>query len=314
MKISIIIPCYNEEETIPFFYKEITNVFKSLDKSYELIFVNDGSKDSTLNIIKALSEKDKNIKYFSFSRNFGKEAAMYAGFCNASGDYIAIMDADMQDPPSLLPEMIKILDTGSYDSVATRRKNRLGEPPIRSWFAKKFYQIINKISDADIVDGARDFRLMKAEMVKTIVNMQEQNRFSKGIFGWIGFKTYWLSYENIERIAGNTKWNFWKLFKYAIGGIINFSEVPLNIASWFGFLMTFISFFMLFFLVIRRLCFGDSVIGWASIVCLMLLIAGIQLFSLGMLGQYIARIYTEVKKRPHYIISESNMEDVDRIK
>lgn len=314
MKISIIIPCYNEEETIPFFYKEITNVFKSLDKSYELIFVNDGSKDSTLNIIKALSEKDKNIKYFSFSRNFGKEAAMYAGFCNANGDYIAIMDADMQDPPSLLPEMIKILDTGSYDSVATRRKNRLGEPPIRSWFAKKFYQIINKISDADIVDGARDFRLMKAEMVKTIVNMQEQNRFSKGIFGWIGFKTYWLSYENIERIAGNTKWNFWKLFKYAIGGIINFSEVPLNIASWFGFLMTFISFFMLFFLVIRRLCFGDSVIGWASIVCLMLLIAGIQLFSLGMLGQYIARIYTEVKKRPHYIISESNMEDVDRIK
>ncbi len=220
--ITIIVPCYNEQESLPIFYKEITKVLKNADYDYELVFVNDGSKDKTLGILKEISQTDKHVYYLSFSRNFGKEAAMYAGFCNAHGDFVAVMDADMQDPPALLPQMLEILQTGEYDSVATRRVNREGEPPVRSWFSRKFYHIINKISDADIVDGARDFRLMKREMVDAIVSMSEYNRFSKGIFGWIGFRTYWLPYENIERVAGETKWSFWKLFKYAMDGIINF--------------------------------------------------------------------------------------------
>lgn len=223
------------------------------------------------------------------------------------------MDADMQDPPSLLPEMIKILESGKYDSVATRRENREGEPPIRSWFARKFYQLINKISDADIVDGARDFRLMKREMVSAIVSMGEYNRFSKGIFGWIGFKTYWLPYKNVERVAGETKWNFWKLFKYAIDGIINFSEVPLSIASWSGIGMTFIAFIMMLIIIIRRVCFGDPVAGWASTMCAIIFIGAIQLFSIGIMGQYIAKTYNEAKHRPHYIISESNKETVKKV-
>lgn len=272
MKISIIVPCYNEEAALPIFYKEVKKVLMGLTSTYELIFVNDGSKDHTLPLLRQLAEEDKNVTYYSFSRNFGKEAAMYAGFCNAHGDYVAVMDADMQDPPGLLPKMIEILESGDYDSVATRRVSRQGEPPIRSWFARKFYKIINKISDSDIVDGARDFRLMKSDMVKAIVSMSERNRFSKGIFGWIGFRTYWLPYENVERVAGETKWSFWKL------------------------------------------CFGDPVAGWASIVCTLLLIGGIQLFSLGIIGQYLARTYTEVKHRPHYIISESNHPDFDSVK
>ena len=238
---------------------------------------------------------------------------MYAGFCNAKGDYVAVMDADMQDPPSLLPKMIGILKNEGYDSVATRRVSREGEPPIRSWFAKKFYKIINKISDADIVDGARDFRLMKKSMVDAIVEMGENNRFSKGIFGWIGFKTYWLPYENIERVAGETKWNFWKLFKYAIDGIINFSEVPLDIASWFGIFMTGLSFLFMIFIIARRIIFGDPVAGWASTICIIVFIGGIQLFSMGIMGQYIAKNYTESKKRPHYIISETNDKDTKLI-
>ena len=231
---------------------------------------------------------------------------MYAGFCNAKGDYVAVMDADMQDPPSLLPQMLKILESGEYDSVATRRADRKGEPKIRSWFARKFYQIINKISDADIVDGARDFRLMKREMVDAIVEMGEYNRFSKGIFGWIGFNTYWLPYENIERIAGETSWSFWKLLKYAIDGIINFSQAPLSVASWFGMAMTFVGFLSLILVIVRRLVFGDPVAGWASIICVIIFIGGIQLFCLGIMGQYIAKMYLETKKRPHYIISETN--------
>lgn len=238
---------------------------------------------------------------------------MYAGFCNADGDYVAVMDADLQDPPSLLPEMLKILEEGTFDSVATRRVNRIGEPPIRSWFARKFYQIINKISDADIVDGARDFRLMKRDMVDAIVAMQENNRFSKGIFGWIGFNTYWLPYENIERIAGETKWSFWKLFKYAINGIINFSEVPLHLASCFGLLMTFIAFLSTTIIIIRRLLFGDPVAGWASTACIITLIGGIQLFCLGLMGQYISKTYTEAKHRPHFIISRTNLPDAKKI-
>lgn len=312
--ITLIVPCYNEQESLPIFYQEVTTVAQSMEFDYELLFVDDGSRDQTLTILRTLAAQDHHVKYFSFSRNFGKEAAMYAGFCNAKGDYIAVMDADMQDPPALLPQMIKILESGEYDSVATRRADRTGEPPIRSWFAKRFYHMINKISDADIVDGARDFRLMRREMVDTIVSMGEYNRFSKGIFGWIGFRTYWLPYENIERAAGKTKWNFWALFKYAIDGIINFSQAPLSIASWFGIVMTFLSFLFLFVIVIRRAVFGDPVAGWASTVCVIVFIGGIQLFCLGIMGQYIAKTYLETKKRPHFIISETNEEDVKKVK
>ncbi len=252
-KLSLVIPCFNEVQSVPIFYEETTKVLAAMDCEYELVFVDDGSKDGTLDILTNLAEKDDKVFYLSFSRNFGKESAIYAGFCNVDGDYVAVMDADMQDPPALLPEMLRILQDEEYDSVATRRMDRKGEPPIRSWFARRFYQFINKVSDADIVDGARDFRMMKREMVDSIVGMEEYNRFSKGIFGWIGFRTYWLPYENVERVAGETKWNFWKLFKYAIGGIINFSEVPLNIASWFGVTMTFVSFIFLLFVIFTTL-------------------------------------------------------------
>lgn len=238
---------------------------------------------------------------------------MYAGFVNASGDYVAVMDADLQDPPALLPEMIKILDSGEYDSVATRREDRKGEPPVRSWFARKFYQIINKISDADVVDGARDFRLMKRDMVDAIVEMSEYNRFSKGIFGWVGFKTYWLPYENVERVAGESKWNFWKLFKYAIDGIINFSLVPLKLSSWLGFIMTGIAFIMLVVIILRRLNHGDPVAGWASLISVIIFIGGLIMLSLGVIGQYLAKIYMESKHRPHYISSESNIKNVKKI-
>lgn len=314
MTISLIVPCYNEEEALPIFYTETKKVLEGMECDHELIFINDGSKDGTLSILRELAAKDEKVTYLSFSRNFGKEAAMYAGFSNARGEFVAVMDADMQDPPALLPEMLKKLMDGEYDSVATCRKTRKGEPPIRSWFARMFYRIINKISDADIVDGARDFRLMRREMVEAIVEMGEYNRFSKGIFGWIGFKTYWLAYENVNRVAGETKWSFWKLLKYAIDGIINFSQAPLAVASWFGMLMTFVSFVAIIFIVVRRLAFGDPVTGWASTVCIITFIGGIQLFCMGIMGQYISKTYLEVKKRPHYIVSETNREDMKRIK
>ncbi len=313
-RLTAIVPCYNEQEALPIFYKEITKVMAGMQCGYELIFVNDGSKDGTLEILRTLAENDKHVKYLSFSRNFGKEAAMYAGFCNASGDYVAVMDADMQDPPALLPEMVRILESGEYDSVATRRADRKGEPILRSWFARRFYGIINRISDADIVDGARDFRLMKKDMVDSIVAMSEYNRFSKGIFGWIGFRTYWMPYENVERVAGETKWSFWKLFKYAIDGIINFSQAPLSIASWFGMFMTVIAFLFLAVTLVRRILYGNPVIGWASTICIILFIGGIQLFCLGVIGQYIAKMYLETKNRPHFIIAESNMTDCDKIR
>lgn len=312
--LSIIVPCYNEEKSLPIFYRKATSIVQELYQDYEFIFVNDGSKDNTLPIMRDLSVQDTHVIYLSFSRNFGKEAAMYAGFCSAKGDYIAVMDADLQDPPELLPKMLEILEKGEYDSVASRRVDRKGEPPIRSWFARKFYQLINRISDADIVDGARDFRLMKKEMVDAIISMGEYNRFSKGIFGWVGFHTCWMTYENVERIAGETKWNFWKLFKYAVDGITSFSQAPLNIASWFGILMTFCSFMVMLFIIIRKLIFGDPVAGWASMMCVISFIGGVQLFCLGIIGQYIAKIYMEVKGRPHYIISESNKEDIEKIK
>ncbi len=312
--ISIIVPCFNEEESLRLFHEAVKKTEESMpDCRFELILVNDGSKDRTLEIMRELAAQDPSVYYFSFSRNFGKEAAMYAGFCHARGEYAAVMDADLQDPPDLLPEMYRIIKTGEYDSVAARRVSREGEPPIRSWFARLFYSLINKISEADIVDGARDFRLMKREMVDAILAMGESNRFSKGIFGWIGFRTYWMPYKNVERVAGETKWNFWSLLGYALDGIVNFSQTPLDIASWFGILMTVVSFFAILFIVVRKLLFGDPVAGWASTACIITFIGGIQLLCLGIIGKYLATVYLEVKKRPHYIISESNSEDVKRI-
>lgn len=313
-KISLIIPCYNEESCLPAFDSEIAKVVKRMPEyEFEILFVNDGSVDGTLPLIRGFAEKRSYVRYLSFSRNFGKEAAMYAGFTNATGDYVAVMDADLQDPPELLPEMVKILESGEYDSVATRRVDRAGEPPIRSFFARMFYKLINKISDADVVDGARDYRLMKREMVDVIVEMGERNRFSKGIFGWIGFRTYWYAFENVERAAGETKWNFWKLFKYSIDGIISFSQMPLNIASWMGVACTGISLLAILFIVVRRLIFGDAVQGWASNMCVMIFIGGVQLFCLGVIGQYIGKTYVETKKRPHYIVSECSDEQIKRV-
>lgn len=314
MLLSLIVPCYNEQEALPLFYREVTNVLAQMHCDHELILINDGSSDNTLSIMKELAASDPHVFYYSFSRNFGKESAMYAGFCNARGDYVAVMDADLQDPPSLLPEMVRILESGEYDSVATRRADRAGEPPVRSWFARRFYELINHISDADIVDGARDFRLMTRDMKDAILSMTEYNRFSKGIFGWVGFRTYWLPFENVERIAGTTKWSFWKLFKYAVDGIINFSNAPLNIASWFGMLMTCVSFLFLIIIVVRRLLWGDPVAGWASTICVIIFIGGLQLFCLGIIGQYLAKTYMETKNRPHYIISETNAEHAKKIK
>lgn len=313
--VSLIVPCYNEEPALPFFYEAVSQVTDRLpDYEFSFIFVNDGSKDGTLQILRELAKKDKRVQYLSFSRNFGKEAAMYAGFCNATGDYVAVMDADMQDPPSLLPEMIEILEKEEYDSVATRRVTRDGEPPIRSFFARMFYRVINRISEADIVDGARDFRLMKREMVEAIVSMCEYNRFSKGIFGWIGFRTKWLPFKNVERVAGETKWNFWKLFKYSIDGIVNFSQAPLSFASMTGLLFTVVAFLMVIFVFVRKLIFGDPVAGWASTICIVLFIGGVQLLCMGIMGQYLAKTYLEVKRRPHYIVAESNKPEIERVK
>ncbi|RHA71155.1 glycosyltransferase family 2 protein [Dorea formicigenerans] len=313
-KISLVIPCYNEQESLPLFDAEMDKVIKSMSEySFEIIYVNDGSKDNTLKCIKELYKKRTYVRFISFSRNFGKEAAMYAGFKNVTGDFVAIMDADLQDPPSLLPDMIRIMESGEYDSVATRRVSRDGEPPIRSFFARMFYKIINKISDADIVDGARDYRLMKREMVNVIVEMGERNRFSKGIFGWIGYKTYWYEYKNVERIAGETKWSFWKLFKYSIEGIVSFSQVPLSISSWLGMICTGVAFLAIIFIIIRKIIMGDPVQGWASTICLIMFIGGIQLFCMGIMGQYIGKTYVESKGRPHYIASEGSDEDIIKV-
>lgn len=313
-KISLIIPCYNEEEALGYLYKELNRVTEIMSKyEFEFLFVNDGSKDKTLDLLKSYAKEDSRVIFLSLSRNFGKEAAMYAGFCNAAGDYVAVMDADMQDPPSLLPEMMSYLESGEYDSVATRRVTRRGEPKIRSFFARKFYKLINRISDADIVDGARDFRLMTRNMVEAIIRIGEQNRFSKGIFGWIGFRTKWLPFENVERVAGETKWSFWGLLKYSIDGIVNFSQAPLQIASLVGLLFTFISFIAIIFIMLRKWIWGDPVSGWPSLACIITFIGGIQLFCMGIIGQYLAKTYMEVKGRPHYIIGETNSEQVKKI-
>lgn len=308
--ISAIIPCYNEQEALPYFLKEIQRVADNMSAVdgtvFEFLFINDGSKDRTLDILREEAKRDVRVRYISFSRNFGKEAAMYAGLKNSTGDYVAIMDADMQDPPALLPEMYEALHSGEYDSVATRRTDRKGEPPVRSFFARCFYKIINRISDADIVDGARDFRLMKRQMVDAIISMSEYNRFSKGIFGWVGFRTKWLPYENIERVAGETKWSFWKLFKYSLQGITAFSTAPLAIASVLGVLLCFAAFLMIVIIVIKTLIFGDPVGGWSSMACITLFLGGVQLLCIGILGKYLAATYLETKHRPIYIIAETS--------
>ena len=308
MKISVVVPCYNEQESILLFYEEINKVSEEMEQEFEFIFVNDGSSDHTLDCMKALSEKDARVKYVSFSRNFGKEAAIHAGFSKAEGDYIVMMDADLQDPPSLLPEMLSYMEQG-YDSVATRRVTRKGEPPIRSFFARMFYKIINKISNVDIVDGARDYRLMTAQMKDAILAMPEYNRFSKGIFGWVGFRTKWLEYENVERVAGETKWNFWKLFLYSVEGIIAFSTAPLVLSSVFGMLFCILSFALIVFIIVRTILFGDPVAGWPSLVCIIFFVSGIQLFCLGIMGQYLSKTYLETKNRPIYIVKDTNIND-----
>lgn len=305
-KISVIVSCYNEEETIPYFYEEITkisNQMKELD--FEFMFVNDGSKDKTLKIIKELAKKDKRVRFISFSRNFGKEAAMYAGLENVTGDYVTLMDADLQDPPSMLPDMFKILKEENYDSVGTRRVTRKGEPPIRSFFARCFYKIINRMSKVEMVDGARDYRLMTRQVVDSIVSLKEYNRYSKGLFSFVGYDTKWLEYENIERVAGETKWSFWKLFKYAIEGIIAFTTAPLSIAAVLGVLMCIVSFIAIIVIVVKTLAFGDPVGGWPSMVCILLFVSGIQLLCMGIIGQYLAKTYLETKNRPIYIIKET---------
>ena len=305
-KITTIVPCYNEQEALPHFYKEITKVAKQMKGiDFEFLFVNDGSKDDTLSVLQELAKKDKRVRYISFSRNFGKEAAMYAGFENSTGDYVAVMDADLQDPPSLLPEMLEAIEKEGYDSVATRRVTRKGEPPIRSFFARMFYKIINKISKADIVDGARDYRLMNRKMVNAILSMSEYNRFSKGIFGWVGFNTKWLEYENVERVAGETKWNFWKLFIYSLEGIVGFSTMPLQIASVMGMLFLFVAFIAIIIVIVKTLAFGDPVSGWPSLACIIFFVSGVQLFCLGIIGQYLSKTYLETKNRPIYIVKET---------
>ena len=311
--ISIVVPCYNEEESLPLFYQAILEMKSSLPEvDFEFIFVNDGSKDNTLKIMRSLAQQDANVHYVSFSRNFGKEAALLAGLAHAQGDYVAVMDADLQDPPALLPEMYETLQTKMYDCVATRRVTRAGEPPIRSFFARMFYKLINKISKTEIVDGARDFRLMTRQMVNAILSVQEYNRFSKGIFGWVGFRTKWLEYKNIERAAGQTKWSFWKLFVYSLDGITAFSTVPLSVAAVMGLLFCFLAFAMLIFVFVRALIWGDPVGGWPSLVCIILFVGGIQLFCTGILGQYLSKTYLEVKRRPQYIIQETEKDYLDK--
>lgn len=304
--LSLVVPCYNEEEAAPLFYQAVQPVAAQLEPlQLEILFVDDGSKDGTLEVLKRLHAQDKRVRYLSFSRNFGKEAAMFAGLQASKGDYVAIMDADLQDPPSLLLDMVKGIEEEGYDCVATRRVSRKGEPPIRSFFARAFYRIIRRISRADIVDGARDYRLMTRKMVDAILQMQEYNRFSKGIFGWVGFRTKWLEYENVERAAGETKWSFWKLFLYSLDGIAAFSTVPLAISSVVGFLFCIIAFIMVCVIVLKALIWGDPVSGWPSLACIIVFVSGVQLFCIGILGQYMAKTYLETKKRPIYIIRET---------
>ena len=308
-KLSLVVPAYNEEEALPIIYREARKVEEQLPQvEIEYLFVDDGSVDGTMDVIRRLHEEDPRVHYVSFSRNFGKEAAIYAGLENAAGDYVAILDADLQDPPALLPEMLRIVTEEGYDCVGSRRVSRKGEPPIRSWFARMFYRIMNRISSADVVDGARDFQLMNRKVVSAILSMKEYNRFSKGIFGWVGFKKKWLEYENIERAAGETKWSFWKLLLYALDGIVAFSTMPLVIASVMGILFCVLAFAAIIFIIIRTLVFGDPTSGWPSMVCIIMLVSGVQLLCIGILGQYMAKTYLETKRRPLYLVEEARLD------
>ena len=303
--ISVIVPCFNEEETIHYFYQAMEKVRIKMNEEFEYIFVNDGSKDSTLSILRSLSVQDRSVRYLSFSRNFGKEAALFAGLEAANGQLVTVMDADLQDPPEMLMEMKQMLDDDSdLDCVGTRRVSRDGEPLIRSFFATLFYKLMNKISQVEIVDGARDFRLMRRHMVDAILSVSEYNRFSKGLFAWVGFKTEYLPYKNVERVAGETSWSLWKLLSYSIEGIINFSDTPLNIASYTGFFTFLLSLVLMVFVVIKTLVFGDPTIGWPSTICIILFLGGLQLMTIGILGKYLAKIFLETKKRPIYIVKE----------
>ena len=305
--ISIVVPCHNEEEMVPIFHKEITAVSEQLpDAVFEMIFVNDGSKDATLAELKRFASLDERVHYLSFSRNFGKEAAMVAGLRHATGNYVAVMDADLQDPPALLVEMVALIRTGEYDCIGTKRLDRKGEPPIRSFFARQFYHLINRISDTEIVDGARDFRLMTRQMVDAVLEMTEYNRFSKGIFSWVGFETKYLSYENQERVAGKTTWSFWSLFKYSLDGIVAFSEAPLAIAAFTGFLSFAVAILAALILTVRTLVFGNATSGWTSLIVIILGMGGLQLLCLGILGKYLGKTFMETKRRPLYILKETD--------
>lgn len=310
-KISVIVPCYNEEKALPLFYKEMERVRSQdfgITMDFEYIFVNDGSKDKTLEIIKTLCNEDPKVKYISFSRNFGKEAAMFAGLEAATGDYVTLMDADLQDPPALLKQMYEGITVEGYDSVATRRSTRKGEPLIRGFFARMFYKLINKMSDVEMVDGARDYWLMKRQVVDAILSLKEYNRYSKGLFNFVGFNTKWIEYENVKRVAGKTKWSFWKLFKYAIEGITAFSTTPLILSSVVGMIFCLIAFLAIIFIIVKTLVYGDPTTGWPSLACIIVFVSGVQLFSIGIIGQYLSKTYLEVKNRPIYIIKEKNIE------
>jgi len=311
IRLSVVVPCYNEEATILLFYEEMVKQMSSLVETkilqgYEFVFVDDGSKDSSAGLLRNLAQRDERVRYLIFSRNFGKEAAIFAGLQKASGQYAVVMDADLQDPPSLIPQMLEAVISGEVDCAGTRRVTRKGEPPIRSFFARSFYRFMAKLSDIEVVDGARDFRLMNRMYIDAVLSLRERNRFSKGIFPWVGFKTQWFEYENVNRIAGETKWSFWKLFLYSLDGITAFSSRPLAFASFIGTFTFLISLVLIIFVIVRRIIFGDPVAGWASTICIILLLSGIQLFTIGILGQYLAKTYTEVKQRPHYIVREQN--------
>ena len=307
-KISVAVPCYNEEPALEPFFAAVSAVAEQMPEvAFEFLFIDDGSRDRTLEKMQELAQRDSRVKYISFSRNFGKEAGIYAGLENATGDYVVVMDADLQDPPALLPEMYRSIKEEGYDCVGSRRVTRKGEPPIRSLFARLFYKLINKMSNAEIVDGARDFQMMSRQVVEAILSMGEYNRFSKGIFGWIGFKKKWLEYENIERVAGETKWSFWQLLLYAIEGIVAFSTTPLVISSVFGLICCALALVMILVVIVRTLVFGDPTSGWPSLVCIMLLLSGIQMLGIGIVGQYLAKTYLETKKRPIYLVRQTNI-------
>ena len=312
MMVSIIVPCYNEEAALPYFLEAIRKTEAEMTAAwgctFEVVFVDDGSRDGTLEALRAAAREDPGIRYLSFSRNFGKEAAMYAGLQHARGEYVAIMDADLQHPPEMLKAMYQGLESGAYDCVAARRESRKGEPRVRSFFARCFYKLINRISDTEIVDGACDFRMMRRRMVDAILSLGEYNRFSKGIFGWVGFRTQWLPYENVERVAGETKWSFWKLLLYSLQGIVGFSTVPLALASVLGVVLCIFSGIMVAYIIIKTLLFGDPVSGWPSLACMVMFMGGIQLFCIGILGQYLAKTYLETKRRPIYILAETDEE------